>query len=138
MTPTDNKIINPARLTAGNSETQHASQSTEQSTAPAPGVVAYEKLNNYNSPLPHERRLSESGQLAVDKKIEARKAMVESRYYAKKERIEMTYAGNMEHPKALKKQAKLDDKRTKNLGKLDKKHDRRMALKKAKIEHPPK
>lgn len=48
----------------------------------------------------------------------------------------MTYAGNMQDPKALKKQQKLDGKHNAKLLKLEKKHEKEMAVKIDKIEHP--
>ncbi|KAK5958056.1 hypothetical protein OHC33_001246 [Knufia fluminis] len=136
MASPDNQLTNPTKLTPDNPENQPATQPPEQSTFPRPEGAPNEQAEN--PPLPHERRLTESGRLAVDKKIEAKKAKAESKYHAKKERIEMTYAGSMEHPKALKKQQKLDGKHNAKLLKLEKKHEKEMAVKIDKIEHPEK
>ena len=135
MASTDNGFNNIVRLTGDSLENQQANQPTEQSAAPGPEGAAPEQASN--PPLPHERWLSESARLAVDKKTEAKKAKADSKYYAKKERIEMTFSNDLHHPKAVRKQTKLDEKHKKKLEKLDKKHDKEMATKKDKFEHPP-
>lgn len=135
--PNDN-VNNPAVLLADNPENQQASQPIEQSTYPAPEGVPPGQGEDSNTPLPHERKLSESGRLAVEKKAEALRARAEAKYYARKERIENMFTSNLDHPKALKKQSKLERKHKKRLGKIDKKQEKEMAVKKDRFEHPEK
>jgi len=132
----DSKIDNPAKLTADNPENQQADQPTARAEVSNPEDAASVQASSSSCqpPLPHERRLSGSGRLAVNKKTEAKKAKAESKYYVRRERIEMTFAGSLNHPKAVKKQGKLDEKHKKKLEKLDKKHNKELARKKDKVE----
>ncbi|KAK5094171.1 hypothetical protein LTR24_003776 [Lithohypha guttulata] len=135
MASSNNNVNDPF---ADNAEDQQGGQPTEQSTYPAPEGAPPGQGEDSNTPLPHERKLSESGRLAVEKKAEAKRAKAEARYYARKERIENMFTSNPDHPKALKKQSKLEMKHKKWLAKIDKKRDKQMAIKKDRFEHPEK